>query len=363
MAKFYKTFITLLALTVTLAANGQKRDIAGPFTEKNIYDSGYLLSANAPLQQFDLDKKGNIYYAGVAKNPAFYKVVIDKIVPNKKTHKGTKVDSMVLYYAGHPTGMSVEDAKDGTYIWMGVYASKQITPKKSFYKEYWDTQAIGRFKYQGGKTLMPEDLSIEYFYVGNIGSVNVSIDQAHDILAVSFHRLEFKGETRRIRMYRLSEAKALPLKQIQLAPRTFGGDGAPDSLQQTKTTSIMAHDLRSLAPIAEIGTKTNPKDSTELCYYPWQGFDVKNGKIYFIEGLGSYKGSYSCLTIFDFNGNIVMPRTFIPIVQDRQTLKELGLTKDGYVEAEGVKIWKGHLYLGITTRQHGEFHKANVFKY
>ena len=56
-------------------------------------------------------------------------------------------------------------------------------------------------------------------------------------------------------------------------------------------------------------------------------------------------------------------RTFIPIVQDRQTLKELGLTKDGYVEAEGVKIWKGHLYLGITTRQHGEFHKANVFKY
>ena len=366
-------FILLLCLWV-LPLSGQPSEggpsttgVDKPLKRSNIYDISHLLPIPAEMQQFDLDKKGNIYYAHVGLKKAYYEVIINKTRPSRKPSEGA-CSTMRLYYAGHPTSMDVEDGKDGTtYIWIPEYARKIIEKDDSSPKQYWNCQTVARVPYIPGESMYPWDKRIEHFFAGNDGDINVSVDWKNDVLCVTYHKKEYPGKTRRVITYRLSEALSLPLSDCTLKyPVTYGGDGAPHSEQKTDTLTIKAHDLRALTPLGEFGIPTDK--SYGINTWAWQGFEYYDGLVYFFEGTSAKKGmgnSTSALTIFDMEGNIVERKTNVRIASNVDDLTRWDLTTTGTMESEGVKVWKGALYLGFASGgYHGEKPlRCNIFKY
>lgn len=357
------------SLKVTVRDGQSITGIDAAFTADNMYDMGHLLTGNAGFQQFDIDKDGNIYYA--TSSADYYKILVDKVVPSKGG--SDKVEAtMTFYYSGHLTGMSVEDAADGTYIWIPEYAGKNTSESSSQYKEYWGMQTIGRVKFENGKKVSPDDPSIEHFWLGNtLSTMNVAVDPDHDIIAFCFHDPQYgtgnDGTSRRIRMYKLSEVMALPLEDCTLKERTYGGDGAPDASQVTHTPTIKARNVLKLTPVAEIGTPNKGKTPDDICYYAWQGFDVYDGKVYFVEGTAvkNMGGSRAALTIWNYDGTLYEPRSFVRVVQNASDLSRFGITETGAMESEGVKAWNGNLYLGFNSWGYKGSNavRGNVFKY
>ena len=314
------------SLKVTVRDGQSITGVDAAFTADNLYDMGHLLTGSAGFQQFDIDKDGNIYYA--TSSAEFYRILVDKVAPNKGGSE--KVEgTMTFYYSGHLTGMSVEDAADGTYLWIPEYAGKNTNESSSQYKEYWGMQTIGRVKFENGRKVAPDDPSIEHFWLGNtLSTMNVAVDPDHDI---------------------------------------NGGDGAPDASQITHTPTIKARNVLKLTPVAEVGTPNKGKTPNDICYYAWQGFDVYDGKVYFMEGTAvkNMGGSRAALTIWNYDGTLYEPRSFVRVVQNASDLSRFGITETGAMESEGVKAWNGHLYLGFNSWGYKGSNavRGNVFKY
>lgn len=346
------------------------------FSEENIYDLGHKLTQNWGVQQFGIDKDGNIYYASVKG----FNTRIDKVTPSASKVGSTSVTSkMDLSYSGHLTGMAVEDAPDGTYLWIPEYSNKTGS--------YYGMKTIGRVKYVSNASYAPDASEIEHYYLQtDAGStMNVAIDQEHDRLAVCFWETGHNGSKadvfgRRVRVYSLSEAKALTPKECILNSNIADG----------LSTIIMAKDLSDLAPLAEIGTPWGTDGTTwpdRICYYGWQGFDYHDGKVYFLEGTqnaGNGKSiaaltTYKCedgyfpsdasLPEFGFwpdaGGVLVEPRAFIRVISEKETLDTYGITSTGVAEVEGMKVIDGKLYLGVLSKgfKGEDTPRANVLVY
>lgn len=330
------------------------------FSEENIYDLGHKLTQNWGIQQFGIDKEGNIYYASVYGKDTR----IDKVTPSASKDGSISVTSkMDLSYSGHLTGMAVEDAPDGTYLWIPEYSDKTGS--------YYGMKTIGRVKYTPDVSYAPNAPEIEHYYLPTDArsTMNVAIDQEHDRLAICFWE-DHNGSKanvfgRRVRVYSLSEAKALTPKECTLTRNIADG----------LSTKIMAKDLSDLSPLAEIGTPWGTDGTTwpdRICYYGWQGFDYHDGKVYFLEGaqnagkcrsiaaLTTYKcedgyfPSDASLPEFGFwpdaGGVLVEPRAFIRVISEKETLDTYGITSTGVAEVEGVKVIDGKLYLGVLSK-------------
>ena len=328
------------------------------FTEDNVYDLGHKLTQSWGIQQFGIDKDGNIYYASVNGKDTR----IDKVSPSASKGGSLSILSIMdLSYSGHLTGMAVEDAPDGTYLWVPEYSDKSGS--------YYGMKTIGRVKYVSNASYAPNAPQIEHYYLPtDAGStMNVAIDQEHDRLAVCFWEEGHNGSKdnvfgRRVRVYSLSDAKALTPKECTLTPNIADG----------LSTIIMAKDLSDLSPLAEIGTPWGTDGTTwpdRICYYGWQGFDYHDGKVYFLEGaqnagngrsiaaLTTYKcedgyfPSDASLPEFGFwpdaGGVLVEPRSFVRVISETETLDTYGITSTGVAEVEGVKVIDGKLYIGV----------------
>ncbi len=340
--------------------------IDGSFSADQIYDLGRQLAASSGMQQFDIDKDGSIYYFQVGVNPAFYETLVTKVRPSK-TGSSDNEGWMRLWYQGHPTGCSVEDAEDGTYLWVPEFSGKYTSATHQYYKQYWNAQTVARIKWEPGKSVFPGDPQVEHFWFGHSGDINVAIDQANDILCVTYHNSKHLGQTRRVFTYSLSEAMKTPLEDITLKEYVRGGDGAPDISEETVAPTIKAHDMTKVKPLAEMGISTVISKPEDVNYYAWQGFDYDNGLVYFVEGTaGSIMGGSVCaLTVFDMTGAIYEKRAYVRLLSEPAALKGFGITTTGGMESEGVKAWNGNLYLGFaSTGYQGQTSpRANVFKY
>ncbi len=357
-----KLFFFLLAgLLLGACGSGKKLSgFDGPLREGNICD----LNRKIIAQQFELDRKGNLYYAQIDP-PDYWGVSIFRIRRdslNRTAQTATATgERMTLPYAGHPTGMAVENTPDGPFIWIGNFASKVRS------KSYWRTQTVCRVRFTPGATFRPEDL--EHFWFPHVGDINVALDQEHDLLAFSCYRPDRQeagipeDRARRIRIYRLSEALATPLESITLPdPWIRGGEGAPDAVQDTLQVQIKVHNLKGLTPVAEIGTHTGGNNPEGINSTAWQGFDVDGDRIWFSEG-GGRTGTF--LTGYDFDGNIAFPRTEVAIARECPDWDTWGLSdhEAASVENEGVRVWKGRLYLGFFSWRSDDGWRSSVLAY
>ncbi len=331
----------------------------GPLKEGNILD----INRKVIAQQFDMDRRGNAYYAQIDP-PDYYGVSIFRVDRDSLNRDSVAApcpgQRMTLLYAGHPTGMAVEDAKDGPYIWIGNYASKVRS------KSYWQTQTVCRVRYEAGKTFRPEEL--EHFWFPHVGDINVALDRKNDLLAFSCYRVDEteagipKDRSRRIRIYRLSEALATPLEEVTLPyPWIRGGEGAPDPADTLEVT-CKVHNLGRLEPVAEIGTHTGGNNPEGINSTAWQGFDVDGDRIWFSEGSGK-TGAF--LTGYDFSGNVVFHRKEIAIARECPDWKTWGISDSeaASVENEGVRVWNGRIYLGFFSFRSGDGWRSNILAY
>lgn len=353
------------ALEVSVKDGDSTTGIDARFSQNNIYDLGHKTAVFSGIQSFGLDRNGDIFYIQNGASPAWYENYLTKVKPSSIGSDRIE-GTMKFYYLGHPTSMAVEDGSDGeTYIWVPEFSSKTVSPTSSSYKEYWGAKAIARIKYVPGTTLYPWDESIEYFWFGHPdGDINVAIDFDEGTLAVTYHIYTYLGETRRVFTYDLAEVMAAPLVKKALNI-TYGGDGAPNGKEVTELKEVTVHDCSGLTPKGHMGIPTDKRDGINT--YDWQGFEYNGGLVYFVEGTSylSMGGSRCALTVFDMNGEIYEKRTFVRVIQDPEELKAFNITTTGAIESEGVKIWRGEMYLGFASGgymgQSGT--RANIFKY
>ena len=357
MKYFFPLVFTLLTVLSCKTGMGSLEE---PLKDGNIYD----INRKVVSQQFDIDRKGNAYYAEI-REPGRWMVTVFRIAKDSLNREGEtegRGEEMNLGYAGHPTGMAVENAKDGPHVWISSYSSRISNGS------YWDTQTISRVRYTPGKTFLPEDPQLEHFWLPHRGSINVALDEKNDQVAFSFYRIPEDsegippGRSRRVRIYRLSEALALPEEEITLPdPWIRGGEGEPypdDSLSVT----IRARNLTRLTPVAEIGTHTGGDNPEKINSTAWQGFDIDRGRVWFSEG-GGHTGTY--VTAYDYTGEVVFHRTLAAVSVECEAWERYRLTdtEKHCMENEGIRVWNGSLCLGFFSVRSDTGSRSGILRY
>ncbi|MCI2121453.1 MAG: Ig-like domain-containing protein [Bacteroidales bacterium] len=311
--------------------------LSSPLSASMIYSKNACLKNNSVMQSFDIDSNGSIFYDQVAGNYAFkYNIVHGRRSVSEKN------SYMEVLYFGHGTNMAVEKVGSDNYIWMGCYGSLQETDLS-----YRNPQTVARFKYESGKTLMPEDCA-DQFYIPGKHNCYPALDVDNDILCISYSSNTFA-------LYSLKDAEALPVTEVTLSKRrTYGGTYGDSNPEVTENTTALVHNLSALTPLHVIKLNVNPSSPDDLGYYDNQGFDVYDGLLFYFEGESNggdtSESSNAYVTVFDYDGNIVYPRTRVAFLDDLTALGNYGLTTIGSLEGEGIKIHDGYLYLGFAAR-------------
>lgn len=312
--------------------------ITDALTESMWYSTGTLRTTSAVMQSFDINFSTNkIYYSQLNNN---YRLYISWSGKNSTKHEGC----MTLNYFGHGSNFTLEDTGSG-YIWIGNYASKNTSG------EYWGDQVVSRVPIKDGATVNPWDCTDNYYF--DETNLSVAVDFEND-------RLTILGiSTGRIRTYKLSELRALPIESVTLKPLTYGGDKAPDA-ETTVTHTIQARDCRKATPIGDFSIQRWNGVS-------WQGFDVCGDLIYQMQGNGNNNdgktASTGWLLVYKLDGTIVLDRTPIKAIEDLTKLKQWGITDTGYMEPEGVKVRGGNLYIGFASKGSKDERRGTIFKY
>ena len=319
--------------------------VSAGLTEEIVYSKGVQLERNAVMQCFDVDSKGELYYVQIAGSDA-HKLHVLRGGANQ-----SPADFMTLRWFGHGTNMAVEEQGADRYIWINSNANKLDD------NSYSQSQTVSRIKYEAGKTL--DKYSGETFYLPGKRNVHPAIDAASDLLAIT-------ASTTGVRdfyVYKLSEALALPVSDVSLTV-TWGGEEGTQ--KTTETRVVQVRKLDQLTPVGQFSVSTG-KTAADLGYYDFQGFDCTNGIIYFYEGTGNNNdgktASVAYVTLLDLKGAQVYPRTKVGAIADMQALTTAGITSTGYMEAEGIKMKNGSLWLGFASKSTDDIRRANIFRY
>lgn len=301
--------------------------------------NGRLRTTSAVMQSFDIDSRGEIYYSQLNRKYRGY------ISHGRASEPYT--ESMQLLFSGHVSNISVEECGDERYIWVSNYATRKADG------HYWDSQIVSRIEFVPDAVMLPEDAG-ENYYTGE-KNIAPAVDFEGDM--ITFLCITDGHFT----TYRLSEARALEPEAIMLDSISRGGEktqyaDARDAERIRPT--VLARDLRRIKPLGSFYVKRTGD-------VPWQGFDIHDGRIYQAEGAGSSDGtpSKAYLTVYGIDGKVLERRTQVAAVADTAALRAMGITDTGYMEAEGVKIRRGSMYLGYASKNSQDKRYATILEY
>lgn len=319
--------------------------LADGFSQDLHFSTARLRTTSAVMQSFDIAKDGEtIYYTQLNNKFRVY------LSWNKRNSQETPTDRcMTLCYTGHGSNFTLEEAADGKYIWMDNYSSKNASG------DYWDAQIISRIPIKAGTTVKPWQATENYYFGEK--NISVAVDIEGDMLTI------LGISSGRIRTYRLSELRALPVEEITLAPITYGGEDKADDPETTKTMVCKARDARKAKPLGDFTIlREHYNDGTQVS---WQGFDIHDGLIYQAQGNGHADGTPSpgWLQVRKVNGAIVVPLTTFKALEDLAALKNAGITDTGYMEPEGVKYRHGSVFCGFCSKKSDDVRRGTLFRY
>lgn len=333
------------------------------FSTENIFSRNTYLLDNNAMQGFDIASDGSIWYTQSSTNKHQLNWV--KAQPNKSTSILTaNTEYMKLLYFGHGTNTAIEEVGSDTYLWVGAYG---ICNAKG---QYWTEKVIGRVKYQKGKTVKTDECN-EYYYIGDYTDMHPSIDIENDLLTINYGDKN-NSQYRCFVIYKLSEAKKAPMTNVTITCTDGFKTNNPTSTNMIDVP-VYCRDLTKLTPVARPKFRKTGYGKGDATYYDWQGYDVYKDRLYYTEGQSNYNlegsfhtdgTSYAYVTVFDFEGKVVEERTQVAIVSDKKQLKDIGVSVFGALEAEGIKVHKGKLYLAYTARGITEEdikHYQNIF--
>ena len=170
-------------------------------------------------------------------------------------------------------------------------------------------------------------------------------------------------------IFDLDEVLALPLKEMTVSVTVGGGTG--DGEKQTVERKIMGHDLNDCRVLGNFSFSSGTDKEHDVYSYSHQGHEINGDYIYFYEGNavensddpGTYQ-SKAYVTVFNYNGRIVVPRTEVAAISDVNGLASEGFTQTGYAEGECIKVKEGKLYLGMACRDGSSSNRyANILVY
>ena len=321
-----------------------------------------LATAHRAVQGFDITEDGTPWFSQPGnigkKQPGLTKVHETYIVKGTGRNK----QKMTLRYFGNGTGMAVEHAEDGDYIWIGSNGTK-------WHDHYMRTRSVSRIPYNAG-TELNEGYAGETYFMGGARYCYPAINVADDILAVATSNV---GNVT-INIYSLKEARELPNTNIKIKTVWKGENIGEEQETVSRTENIK--DLESLDPKANFTIykpeKEKANKAKDVNSYNFRGFDVDKDYVYFLEGEHN-KGkaengpSVAYITVFDHSGKVVLPRRRISVIGDGYILNTLGLTSTGYADVEGVKVHNGKVYIVFSTyglnSKNKNVHRANVVVY
>lgn len=309
-----------------------------PLSEVEIYSKNIDVKK---LEAFDIDKKGNIYYArlGLVKNDKGHEVYLYKAKPNE-----TPKEYMILKYFGHPYNISVEEGENEIYLWISSNGSKHKNGK------YWDEPSVSRIKYEPGKTYVKGYGGDTYFLnIDSLQKTQVDINKEKNLMLIAAQSKKRKDWS--FYTYDLKEAKALPETLFSFSV-TLGGEKDSKQKEQKLDKEIEGRDLSQLTPLGSftlMGKRAHKPDA--LNSFWMQGFNIDNNRaIYFYEGEGNRNGrnAQAYITSLDIEGNIIGERTKIKATESQSDLNEEGIIHvSGNLEPEGMTVKEGAIYLGF----------------
>ena len=319
--------------------------IDAPLNDGIILSRFVRLPANTVMQSFDIDSGGEIFYTQVTDK---YKILVSRSTPDQEAS-----GYMTLCFHGHSSNMAVEEEGDERFIWVGNYANRVDDGN------YWHEQVVSRIRYNPGSTHYPWNSDENYFIEAGCLNMNPAIDVENDRLAILYTRPDTPNRYCWA-VYSLSEAKALPTETVTLQPLSYGGETDSYPHQTAVTPEVPVRNLSRLQPVAEFSIPTPA--------VAWQGYEIHDGRMYLMEGTsGDNNGTTgeAYMTVYDFEGRTVLPRTKVQAISDLKALAEAGITESGYIESEGVKIRRGKLFLGFASqsKKDGNRRRANIFQY
>lgn len=342
-------------LTVTQEASlpapePEPEPVSGPlltdrFSRDLLFSTGRMRTTTAVMQSFDIAKDGETIFYSQLNNK--FRVYLSW---NRRNSEETPTSRcMTLCYSGHGSNFSLEETANSNYIWISNYASQNASG------DYWDAQIISRIPLEAGATLKPWQ-STENYYFGE-KNIAVAVDIDGDMLTI------LGVTTGRIRTYRLSQLKALPVEDITLEPLTYGGEAKSDDPKTTVSPVVKARDGRKVTPLGDFTIKREHySDGTGVS---WQGFDIHDGLIYQSQGNGHADGTPSpgWLQVRKIDGTVVIPLTKYKALEDLDALKAAGITDTGYMEPEGVKFRHGAVFCGFCSKNSEDIRRGTIFRY
>ena len=307
-------------------------------------------------QGFDLTDGGEIYYSQISSDGTSV-IVCRAAGPGQDA----RAEYMTLKYFGHGTQIVAEKASDGkTYIWLNSNASVDDSG------EYGNNWSFSRVEFVPG-TNEADGYAGDTFFLNK--------EQQYDQqVAVDFDARRLlvgsrKSGVRHFWIFDLDEVLALPLKEMTVSVTVGGGTG--DGEKQTVERKIMGHDLNDCRVLGNFSFSAGTDKEHDVYSYSHQGHEINGDYIYFYEGNavensddpGTYQ-SKAYVTVFNYNGRIVVPRTEVAAIADVNGLASEGFTQTGYAEGECIKVKEGKLYLGMACRDGSSSNRyANILVY
>lgn len=327
--------------------------LASPLTSDIIFSKGTQLYKKGNIMQgFDFTDENHIYYSQGPSNTIYQYI---SLVPGRSASHSSY---MTLERFGHMTQIVAEKTSEGkTFIWCnsnGQSCSDGYGENLSFSRiEY---IAGGKYLYgYGGDTFV---LSTKHSSGKPFFDLQVSIDFKYRRLLVG---CRVKGVSARFHfVYDLDEVLSLPEKDVTLTV-TYGSNSSITDDFQSTTTDTRSFKARDLADARLLGYFEIPRgaSASETYYYSHQGHHVYGDFVWFYEGnvLDNNSASVAFLTVYDYNGKVVVPRTEVSALNDKKAFIDNAFTYDGYAEGESMKILDDKLYLGLAC--HGSASSSN----
>ena len=315
-----------------------------------------LYMHNNIMQGFDFTDDSHFYYSQGPSNTIYQFVSFCDGASKQYSNY------MTLERFGHMTQIVAEKATDGkTYIWCN--SNGQSTPDG-----YGNNWSFSRIEYKVGETYTGGYAGDTFFLnKDNQYDTQVAIDFEARRLLVGSRKAGVS--MRYFWVFDLDEVFALPLKTIECRV-TIGSNGNITNDASTSRQEVRSVRARDLNDARVLGYFEIPlgRSESEVYYYSHQGHEIHGGQVWFYEGNAIASGvtynSAAYVTVYDYNGKLLYPRTAVKAIGKNSALAEFGFSSIGYAEAESIKVKGDQLYLGFACHNgSGTYRYAEILRY